>query len=67
MPFKSTETLRLRLRAHRKITETTVTETLDQLFFRLKSNRTMRYDISKSSVTMMPTLRKDRNRLKILL
>jgi len=48
-------------------TETTETETLSKFKFHLKSSKSMRYDISKSTAPVMPTLGKGTECIKLLL
>jgi hypothetical protein len=50
----------------KKTTVTTVTVTIGLFTIHLKSRKSMRYDISKSSVPAMPTLGKGTKSIKIL-
>ena len=48
-------------------TETTETETPSQFMFHLKSRKAMRYDISKQTAPVMPTLGKGTECINLLL
>ena len=51
----------------RNTTEITETETLGHIKFHLKSRKSMKYDISKSTAPTMPNLGKGTECIKILL